>query len=41
MGVLRAGDFVWNYNDYFWGHGSVGPDIRNGDIGGGWTVTIF
>lgn len=41
MGVLRAGDFVWNYNDYFWGHGSVGPDIRNGDIGGYWTVTIF
>jgi ubiquitin len=41
MGVFRSGDFVWNCNDYFWGHGSVGPDIRNSEIGGGWTVTIF
>ena len=41
MGVFRSGDFASNCNDYFWGHGSVGPDIRNSDIGGNWTVTIF
>lgn len=38
MGVIRH-DGVSNMNDYFWGKGSVGPDIRDGDIGGYWTIT--
>lgn len=39
MGVFRASDWVWNYNDHFHGKGSVGPDIRGSDIGLGWYVT--
>ena len=39
MGPWRAGDYVTNYNDHFWMKGSVGPDIRGGDIGGFWAVT--
>jgi len=39
MGVFRASDNVWNYNDHFHGKGSVGPDIRGSDIGLGWYVT--
>ncbi len=39
MGVLRASDNVWNYNDHFHGKGSVGPDIRGSDIGLGWYAT--
>ncbi|MDJ0808412.1 MAG: DUF6345 domain-containing protein [Gammaproteobacteria bacterium] len=30
-----------NMNDYFWGKGSVGPDIRDGSIGGYWSITVF
>ena len=39
MGVFRAGDSAWNYNDHFHGKGSVGPDIRGSDIGLGWYAT--
>jgi len=28
-----------NYNDYFWGKGTVGPDIRGSNIRGYWRVT--
>lgn len=38
MGVYKSGDFVWNYNDHFWGKGSVGPDIRGSNIGGYWAA---
>lgn len=38
MGVFRTGDYVTNYNDYFHGKGSVGPDIRGSSIGGYWWV---
>ena len=30
-----------NINDYFWGKGSVGPDIRDGDIAGYWSITVY
>ena len=39
MGVLRASDFAWNYNDHFHGKGSVGPDIRGSNIGFAWYVS--
>ena len=39
MGVFRASDNAWNYNDHFHGKGSVGPDIRGSNIGLGWYVT--
>lgn len=39
MGVFRANDFAWNFNDHFHGKGSVGPDIRGSNIGLGWYVT--
>ncbi len=29
-----------NINDYFWGKGSVGPDIRDGAIAGYWSITL-
>lgn len=38
MGVFRH-DGVSNINDYFWGKGSVGPDIRDSNIAGYWTLT--
>ena len=38
MGVFRQ-DGVSNTNDYFWGKGSVGPDIRDSDIAGYWSIT--
>lgn len=39
MGVFRY-DGTSNMNDYFWGKGSVGPDIHDGDIGGYWTISV-
>jgi hypothetical protein len=30
---------VTNYNDYFWGQGSMGPDIRGSNLKGWWRVT--
>lgn len=41
MGVFQIWDFAWNYNDYFWGKGSVGPDIRNNNIGGYWSLKVY
>ena len=38
MGVFRD-DGVSNWNDHFWGVGSVGPDIREPYIGGYWMVS--
>ncbi|SMF06917.1 DUF6345 domain-containing protein [Pseudobacteriovorax antillogorgiicola] len=38
MGVFRY-DGVSNMNDYFWGKGSVGPDIRDSDIAGYWSIS--
>lgn len=38
MGVFRK-DWVTNWDDHFWGKGSVGPDIRGSDIYGFWTFT--
>jgi hypothetical protein len=39
MGVWGPGGLV-NYNDYFWGQGSVGPDIRGANIYGYWRVVV-
>ena len=39
MGVFRASDWAWNYNDHFHGKGSVGPDISGSNIGLGWYAT--
>ncbi|HEY9840735.1 MAG TPA: DUF6345 domain-containing protein [Candidatus Obscuribacterales bacterium] len=36
MGVYGAGG-VSNWNDHYWGYGTVGPDIR--DVRGYWSVT--
>jgi Family of unknown function (DUF6345) len=36
MGPIRTGDFVWNFDDYFWGHGAVGPDIPASQTIGLW-----
>ena len=41
MGVFRKGDGVSNSGDHFWGKGSVGPDIRDGDIGGYWSLRVL
>jgi hypothetical protein len=30
-----------NVNDYFWGKGSVSSDIRDGDIGGYWSIRVL
>jgi hypothetical protein len=38
IGVVGPGGVV-NYNDYFWGKGPVGPDVRGSDIHGYWRVT--
>jgi hypothetical protein len=43
MGVIMvdsSGNWIWNYNDHFWGHGSVGPDIYSGDIDYHWYMKI-
>ncbi|MCG7912879.1 MAG: DUF6345 domain-containing protein [Candidatus Thiodiazotropha weberae] len=40
MGVL-GNNGTSNMNDYFWGKGSVGPDIRDGDIIGYWSIKIL
>ena len=37
MGPIGPGGWV-NYNDHFWGRGSVGPDIRGSDLQGWWIV---
>jgi hypothetical protein len=37
MGVIGPAGCS-NYNDYFWGKGSVGPDIRGSNIKGYWRV---
>lgn len=37
MGAFGSGGLS-NYNDYFWGRGSVGPDIPAGQITGYWWV---
>jgi hypothetical protein len=39
MGVIGPGGCV-NYNDYFWGKGPVGPDIRGSFIYGFWRVKL-
>lgn len=39
MGVISNNSDSSNMNDYFWGKGSVGPDIRDNDIVGYWTIT--
>jgi hypothetical protein len=38
MGVLGPSGLS-NYNDYFWGKGSVGPDVRGANIHGYWRVS--
>ncbi|MES9940718.1 MAG: DUF6345 domain-containing protein [Candidatus Thiodiazotropha sp. 6PLUC2] len=40
MGVLDNNGMS-NVNDYFWGKGSVGPDIRDGDIIGYWSIKVL
>ena len=37
MGVIGPSG-ISNYNDYFWGKGPVGPDIRGANIRGYWRV---
>ena len=37
MGPINNGNWV-NYNDHFWGRGSVGPDIRGGNLDGWWII---
>ncbi len=39
MGPLRD-DWVWNWDDYFWGKGSVGPDIPASRIIGYWYYVV-
>lgn len=39
MGPIRSGN-VSNYNDYFHGKGSVGPDIPSGSIVGWWVQSF-
>ena len=36
MGPIRTGDFVWNFDDRFWGQGAVGPDIPASQTIGLW-----
>jgi Family of unknown function (DUF6345) len=36
IGPIRTGDFVWNFDDYFWGKGTVGPDIPAAQSVGLW-----
>jgi hypothetical protein len=38
MGVIGPGGCISGYNDYFWGQGPVGPDIRGSYIHGYWRV---
>ena len=38
MGVISTAGSV-NWNDYFWGHGPVGPDVPAGQIRGYWRVS--
>lgn len=38
MGVIGSGGLV-NYNDYFWGRGSVGPDVPAAQITGYWRLS--
>ena len=37
MGVIGPNGLS-NYNDYFWGNGPVGPDIKGSNIKGYWRV---
>ena len=37
MGVIGPGGLA-NLNDYWWGKGPTGPDIRGTDIHGYWMV---
>lgn len=37
MGVIGAGGLS-TINDFFWGHGSVGPDLRGADIAAYWVL---
>jgi hypothetical protein len=39
MGVMGANNMS-NWNDHFWGKGSVGPDIRGSNITGYWSVRV-
>jgi hypothetical protein len=39
MGVIGPGGLS-NYNDYFWGQGPTGPDVREPSITGYWRVTM-
>ncbi|WP_428267906.1 DUF6345 domain-containing protein [Haliangium sp.] len=41
MGPFRKGDGVSNSGDHFWGKGSVGPDIRDSNIGGYWSIRVL
>lgn len=38
MGVVGPDGSISNYNDYFWGHGPTGPDIRRNNITAYWAV---
>ncbi len=38
MGLIGAGG-VTNVGDYFWGQGTVGPDIKPGNSTGKWSIT--
>lgn len=40
MGVLGM-NWISNVNDYFWGKGPVGPDIRDGNIIGYWSIRML
>jgi hypothetical protein len=37
LGAVRTGDLAWNFDDYFWGEGGVGPDISKSQTLGFWT----
>jgi hypothetical protein len=41
MGVFANKNGLSNSNDHFWGHGSVGPDIRGSDVGGYWSIRVL
>ncbi len=40
MGVFDVNGMS-NVNDYFWGKGPVGPDIRDGAITGYWSIKVL
>ncbi|MBN1699655.1 MAG: hypothetical protein JW881_19215 [Spirochaetales bacterium] len=39
--IDSGGNWIWNWNDHFWGHGSVGPDIPQSKIDFYWALICW